>query len=123
MQSSTTGSPARTWRRRALVGAVTAGLAATALATAGPAQAAPTTPTYATTNANPDLAKACGLDVVIVMDASYGVAHEGKLGNENFVNSAPEAVVTQERERLADFNRTLAGLERQLAQVRALQAG
>jgi valyl-tRNA synthetase len=47
----------------------------------------------------------------------------GKLGNENFVNSAPEAVVTQERERLADFNRTLAGLERQLAQVRALQAG
>jgi valyl-tRNA synthetase len=46
-----------------------------------------------------------------------------KLGNENFVKSAPEAVVVQERERLVDFNRTLAGLERQLAQVRALQAG
>jgi valyl-tRNA synthetase len=46
---------------------------------------------------------------------------EAKLCNENFVASAPAAVVTQERERLADFNRTLAGLERQLGQVRALQ--
>ncbi len=44
-----------------------------------------------------------------------------KLGNENFVRSAPEAVVVQERERLAEFERTLAGLTRQLAQVRALQ--
>jgi valyl-tRNA synthetase len=48
---------------------------------------------------------------------------EAKLGNDNFVRGAPEAVVAQERERLAEFNRTLAGLERQLAQVRALQAG
>jgi valyl-tRNA synthetase len=44
-----------------------------------------------------------------------------KLGNDNFVRSAPEAVVVQERERLAEFERTLAGLGRQLAQVRALQ--
>jgi len=43
-----------------------------------------------------------------------------KLNNENFVRSAPEAVVVQERERLAEFERTLAGLTRQLAQVRAL---
>ncbi|MGB8693694.1 MAG: valine--tRNA ligase [Steroidobacteraceae bacterium] len=44
----------------------------------------------------------------------------GKLGNENFVRSAPAAVVVQERERLADFERTLAALARQLQQVRAL---
>ena len=45
-----------------------------------------------------------------------------KLANENFVRSAPAAVVVQERERLAEFERTLAGLTRQLAQVRALQS-
>jgi len=43
-----------------------------------------------------------------------------KLGNENFVRSAPAAVVEQERERLREFERTRSGLERQLAQVRAL---
>jgi valyl-tRNA synthetase len=43
-----------------------------------------------------------------------------KLGNANFVASAPAAVVTQERERLADFERTLTALQRQLAQVHAL---
>jgi valyl-tRNA synthetase len=46
----------------------------------------------------------------------------GKLGNEDFVRSAPEAVVTQERERLTEFERTLAGLERQLAELRQLAA-
>ncbi len=45
-----------------------------------------------------------------------------KLNNESFVRSAPANVVTMERERLAEFERTLAGLERQLAQVRALAA-
>ncbi len=46
---------------------------------------------------------------------------QAKLGNENFVRSAPEAVVQQERARLADFEQTLGGLDRQLEQVRALQ--
>ncbi len=45
-----------------------------------------------------------------------------KLGNESFVRSAPPAVVNQERERLASFEQSLAGMDRQLAQVRALQA-
>ncbi|MFT3905402.1 MAG: valine--tRNA ligase [Steroidobacteraceae bacterium] len=44
----------------------------------------------------------------------------GKLANENFVRGAPEAVVVQERERVAGFEREVAGIERQLAQVRAL---
>jgi len=43
-----------------------------------------------------------------------------KLDNENFVRSAPPAVVAQEQERLADFQSKLSGLERQLAQVRKL---
>jgi len=45
---------------------------------------------------------------------------KAKLGNENFVRSAPAAVVEQERDRLTEFERTRSGLERQLAQVRAL---
>ena len=45
-----------------------------------------------------------------------------KLGNDNFVRSAPAAVVAQERERLAAFLQSLAGLDRQLEQVRALQS-
>ena len=48
---------------------------------------------------------------------------QAKLGNDNFVRSAPAAVVAQERERVTEFERTRAGLERQLAQVRALGAG
>jgi valyl-tRNA synthetase len=43
-----------------------------------------------------------------------------KLDNENFVKSAPAAVVSQEQERLVDFQARLAGLERQLTQVRQL---
>jgi valyl-tRNA synthetase len=46
---------------------------------------------------------------------------QAKLGNENFVRSAPEAVVVQERTRLAAFEQALARLERQIEQVRALQ--
>jgi valyl-tRNA synthetase len=44
----------------------------------------------------------------------------GKLGNDGFVRSAPPAVVVQERERLADFERALTALAGQLQQVRAL---
>ena len=46
---------------------------------------------------------------------------QAKLGNENFVRSAPATVVAQERERLATFEQSLGGLDRQLAQVRELQ--
>jgi len=47
---------------------------------------------------------------------------QAKLGNDNFVRSAPAAVVAQERERLASFLQSLTGLDRQLEQVRALQS-
>jgi len=43
-----------------------------------------------------------------------------KLANENFVRYAPPEVVTQERIRIADFERTLASLEGQLVRVREL---
>jgi valyl-tRNA synthetase len=43
-----------------------------------------------------------------------------KLSNDNFVKSAPEAVVLQERARQSSFELEVAGIERQLAQVRAL---
>jgi valyl-tRNA synthetase len=42
---------------------------------------------------------------------------EGKLGNESFVARAPEAVVAQERQRLAEFGRTLASLRDQLGRL------
>jgi len=42
---------------------------------------------------------------------------EGKLGNDKFVNNAPEAVVTQEKERAADFRKTLAQLAEQLQKL------
>ena len=42
-----------------------------------------------------------------------GAKSKGKLGNENFVNNAPPAVVTQERERLSDFQRQLEQLAEQ----------
>jgi valyl-tRNA synthetase len=44
----------------------------------------------------------------------------GKLANDNFVHNAPPDVVVQERQRLADFERTRAGLARHIEQVRAL---
>jgi valyl-tRNA synthetase len=43
-----------------------------------------------------------------------------KLANDRFVQKAPAEVVAQERARLADFERTRAGLRRQIEQVRAL---
>ena len=43
-----------------------------------------------------------------------------KLGNENFVNNAPADVVTQERERVTEFERQLAQLDEQLARLSAL---
>ena len=45
---------------------------------------------------------------------------EGKLGNANFVNNAPADVVTQERERLADFQRQLERLSEQRAELETL---
>jgi valyl-tRNA synthetase len=43
-----------------------------------------------------------------------------KLANENFVRNAPPAVVTQERERTVEFERTIAMLQEQLARVRKM---
>jgi valyl-tRNA synthetase len=44
----------------------------------------------------------------------------GKLANENFVNNAPEAVVTQERQRVAEFEKTITQLQEQLEKLDAL---
>jgi valyl-tRNA synthetase len=44
-----------------------------------------------------------------------------KLSNENFVKNAPPDVVAQDRERIVEFERTLASLETQLARVRSLK--
>ena len=41
----------------------------------------------------------------------------GKLGNENFVNNAPPAVVTQERERAVEFEKTINQLTEQLEKL------
>ena len=40
-----------------------------------------------------------------------------KLGNENFVNNAPEAVVIQEKQRAADFEKQIGQLSEQLAKL------
>ncbi|MGI9219860.1 MAG: valine--tRNA ligase [Woeseiaceae bacterium] len=45
---------------------------------------------------------------------------QGKLGNENFVNNAPAAVVTQEKQRVADFEKTIAQLAEQLEKLAEL---
>jgi valyl-tRNA synthetase len=45
----------------------------------------------------------------------------GKLGNNRFVKNAPEAVVEQERERLAAHTANVENLERQVRQLRALR--
>jgi valyl-tRNA synthetase len=42
---------------------------------------------------------------------------KGKLANENFVNNAPEAVVTQERERVVEFEKTITQLTEQLQKL------
>ena len=44
----------------------------------------------------------------------------GKLGNENFVNNAPVEVVTQERERATEFEKTIAQLTEQLEKLQEL---
>ena len=45
---------------------------------------------------------------------------QGKLGNENFVNNAPAAVVTQERERAVEFEKTISQLAEQLEKLEEL---
>ncbi len=45
----------------------------------------------------------------------------GKLGNENFVRNAPEAVIAQERERVEEFKRELAQLAEQRERVASLR--
>ena len=44
-----------------------------------------------------------------------------KLANENFVNNAPESVVRKERERLEEFEKTIAKLDDQLEVMEALE--
>ena len=43
-----------------------------------------------------------------------------KLSNDKFVNNAPEKVVTQERERVAEFEQQIAQLDEQLKRLEAL---
>ncbi|MEW6706810.1 MAG: valine--tRNA ligase [Pseudomonadota bacterium] len=50
------------------------------------------------------------------LQAEIGKA-QAKLGNESFVARAPAAVVEQERQRLADFTRTLARVQDQLRRL------
>jgi valyl-tRNA synthetase len=45
---------------------------------------------------------------------------QGKLGNANFVNNAPVEVVSQEKQRANDFEKTIAQLTEQLEKLRQL---
>jgi valyl-tRNA synthetase len=45
---------------------------------------------------------------------------QGKLGNANFVNNAPAEVVTQEKQRATDFEKTIAQLAEQLEKLTEL---
>jgi len=45
---------------------------------------------------------------------------EGKLGNNKFVNNAPEAVVEQERQRLEEFKTRVAGFQEQIKKLNNL---
>ena len=47
---------------------------------------------------------------------------KAKLSNENFVNNAPPAIVTQERERVAEFEQQIQNLEEQLQRLEALKS-
>jgi valyl-tRNA synthetase len=49
------------------------------------------------------------------------VRSNAKLGNDKFVNNAPEDVVLQERQRVAEFEQQIAQLDEQLARLDALQ--
>jgi valyl-tRNA synthetase len=53
------------------------------------------------------------------VDAGLGKSR-AKLSNDKFVNNAPEAVVTQERQRVTDFEQQLAQLDEQLARLETL---
>ncbi|RLA30561.1 MAG: valine--tRNA ligase [Gammaproteobacteria bacterium] len=46
---------------------------------------------------------------------------KGKLGNEKFVNNAPADVVTQEKQRVAEFERQLSQLDEQLERLDTLE--
>jgi len=65
-------------------------------------------------------AEAVRLDKRIVKIRDEIKRATAKLANENFVRNAPPDVVTQEKTRIADFERTLASLEGQLQRVREL---
>jgi valyl-tRNA synthetase len=45
---------------------------------------------------------------------------QGKLGNDNFVNNAPADVVTMEKQRAAEFKKTITQLNEQLDKLAEL---
>jgi len=65
-------------------------------------------------------AEAARLDKRIVKIRDEIKRANAKLANDNFVRNAPPEVVTQEKTRIAEFERTLASLEGQLQRVREL---